>query len=294
MRNSLPSLGTESNNKSAITSRSRGRRARLQAMRLSVKVYGPDANDSRSFIAVGRAAEAAGFESVLRGDHLDAVDGSGRPVPDAWTLLTALALATDRIHVGTLVSPHITRPAATLARIASTLQGLTGRRTEVGIGVGWYRPEFVRSGFPFPPVIERLAALERYAAALRAAWADERAAASKGPMSTDPWLIVGGNGGPRSLAVAAQHADEYDLDSADPTRCETVAKRLQAAALAAGRSAGSVILSTQLEWPSNSNAVSSVVGAYASAGVDRIHVLVTAENDLTSINAPLDGSDPRD
>ena len=103
------------------------------------------------YLAMARAAEQVGFDSVWLGDHL-LCRGDGREERgpwDAWTLLAALAATTERVQLGPLVACTAFGPAALLARRAAAVQEVSGGRLVLGLGAGWNEAEFRAFGLPF-------------------------------------------------------------------------------------------------------------------------------------------------
>jgi alkanesulfonate monooxygenase SsuD/methylene tetrahydromethanopterin reductase-like flavin-dependent oxidoreductase (luciferase family) len=181
-------------------------------------------------LAAARAAEHAGFAGFYRSDHY------GTPFPvrdpawtDAWTTLAGLARETDRIALGTLVSPVTFRLPGVLAATAATTQAMSGGRVTVGVGAGWDAAEHEAFGIPFPPLSVRLDQVESQLRLIRAIW--DRA---DGP-DPKPTLVVGGQGGPRSRAIALREADGYSMLRADPSRAAHVNRLLDAESHAIGR-----------------------------------------------------------
>lgn len=114
---------------------------------------------------VALAAESAGFDSVWVSDHLfldfGKYGGSQEPQGslECWTTLSALAAVTSRVRLGSLVLCNDFRNPGLLAKMATTLDVLSGGRADVGMGAGWYEPEYVAAGMSFDPArvrIERL------------------------------------------------------------------------------------------------------------------------------------------
>jgi probable F420-dependent oxidoreductase len=104
------------------------------------------------YLSMAKAAEAVGFDSVWVGDHLLYPAGAGRPERgpwDAWTLLAGLATVTERVHLGPLVACASFHPPGLLARMAATVDELSGCRLILGIGAGWNEAEFRAFGIPF-------------------------------------------------------------------------------------------------------------------------------------------------
>jgi probable F420-dependent oxidoreductase len=175
-----------------------------------------------------RAAEAAGFDSLWLSDHLflDVAKYGGPPDREACldplVALAALAGETTRVRLGTLVLCEAFRPAAVLAKALASLDVVCGGRLDVGIGAGWYEPEYAAIGMEMPRPGERLARLREAVAILRgllgggpctfdgryhrAAGAVNSPSARQQPT---PPIIVGGKGD-RLLDVVAEHADGWN------------------------------------------------------------------------------------
>jgi alkanesulfonate monooxygenase SsuD/methylene tetrahydromethanopterin reductase-like flavin-dependent oxidoreductase (luciferase family) len=121
--------------------------------RLRVGIQLPEAERKISigeYLAMARAAEAVGFDSIWVGDHLlYRDDGPERGPLDAFTLLAAVAAATIRIRLGPLVACTAFRHPPILAKMAATLDDISGGRLILGLGAGWNRAEFEAFGLPF-------------------------------------------------------------------------------------------------------------------------------------------------
>jgi alkanesulfonate monooxygenase SsuD/methylene tetrahydromethanopterin reductase-like flavin-dependent oxidoreductase (luciferase family) len=107
--------------------------------------------------AIARAAEHSGFESIWVGDHL-LYRGGGRPERgpwDAWTQLAALAAITSRVRLGPLVAATAFHPPGTIARMAASIDEISGGRFVLGLGAGWNETEFRAFGFPFDHTVSR-------------------------------------------------------------------------------------------------------------------------------------------
>jgi probable F420-dependent oxidoreductase len=109
------------------------------------------------YLAIAQRAEAVGFDTLWLGDHLlyRYDDGSTRGPWEVWTMLAALAASTSRIRLGPLVASAAFHSPAMLAKLASTVDEVSGGRLIVGLGAGWNEPEFRAFGFPFDHRIDR-------------------------------------------------------------------------------------------------------------------------------------------
>jgi len=212
-------------------------------------------------LAVALRAEAAGFETLFRSDHYDSFPGgTGQPTSDAWAVLAGLARDTRRIGLGTLVSPVLFRYPGNLAKVAATVDEMSGGRVEVGIGAGWHEREHLGHGFAFPALAERADHLEEALQILRGLWdgpdgwsfdgrhyqiADAvfrpKPATLPGRAGRRIPIITGGQGTPRAYRIAARYADEFNLSSAAPDVTAGKFALLDAACAAAGRDARTLV-----------------------------------------------------
>jgi alkanesulfonate monooxygenase SsuD/methylene tetrahydromethanopterin reductase-like flavin-dependent oxidoreductase (luciferase family) len=109
------------------------------------------------YLAMAKAAEDAGFDTIWLGDHLlyRYGDGSTRGPWEVWTLLAAIAARTTRIKIGPLVAATAFHAPAMLAKMAATVDEVSQGRLIVGLGAGWNETEFRAFGFPFDHRISR-------------------------------------------------------------------------------------------------------------------------------------------
>jgi F420-dependent oxidoreductase-like protein len=186
----------------------------------------PDTPPERLFERVveqAKAAEAAGFSLVTVMDHLYQIRGVGaetEPMLEAWSTLNALARETSRVRLGTLVSGVTYRNPALMAKMASTLDVISGGRAIFGLGAAWNETEHLGYGYEFPPVGERMDRLDEALTIVRAMFTEERPsfngrhyrieAALNVPRPVQaggPRILIGGGGEQRTLRIAAKHAD---------------------------------------------------------------------------------------
>lgn len=201
------------------------------------------------WVALARACEESGLEGLFRSDHYQSVfDISGRGSLDAWATVSGLAAVTERIRLGTMVSPATFRRPSVLARLVTTADHISGGRVELGLGAGWNVSEHEAHGFPFPDVGERMELLEEQLEIVHRQWTEqefsfegrhyrlERCSAEPKPLQRPhPPLIMGGAAGPRAARLAARWADEYNTPFATPEDCRERRGRIDAACAEAGR-----------------------------------------------------------
>ncbi len=180
-------------------------------------------------LALARLTEELGFDAFFRSDHYLRI-GEGSPgvgSTDAWMTLAALGRETERIRLGTLVTPVTFRLPGVLAIQVAQADAMSGGRVEVGMGAGWYDREHAAFGIPFPPTNDRFEMLEEQLAILDGMWTtpagesftfdgkhykvDESPALPKPAQRPRPPIILGGWGTKRTPRLAARFADEFNL-----------------------------------------------------------------------------------
>jgi probable F420-dependent oxidoreductase len=200
------------------------------------------------YVAMARAAEEVGFDSIWVGDHL-LYRGDGRPERgpwDAWTLLAGLAGATERVALGPLVACTAFRRPGLLARAAAAVDELSGGRLVLGLGAGWNEPEFRAFGIPFGDRVARFAEALQIISHLfdgeRVTFAGEHETVNDAVLlpapARRPPVMVGATG-PRMLAAALPHVDAwntwFDVYGNTPEGFAELNAKVDQAAHAAGR-----------------------------------------------------------
>ena len=194
-------------------------------MRLALMIEGQEGVSWEDWLGLARACEEHGVAALFRSDHYLSQTDPARPALDAWTVIAALAAQTERLELGTLVSPVTFRPAAVLANASATANEIAGGRVSLGMGTGWMEAEHALFGFPFPELKTRLRLLEEQLQDVRRFWGDEQLL----------HLIVGGSGRSGTVRPAAKWADEYNTIFATPEECAERRERLLAACALEGR-----------------------------------------------------------
>jgi F420-dependent oxidoreductase-like protein len=186
----------------------------------------PDLPRARLFehvVELVQAAEAADFDLVTVMDHfyqIRLVGPETEPMLEAYTTLSALAMATRRIHLGTLVTGVTYRNPALLTKMVTTIDVISGGRAVLGIGAAWNESEHVGYGINFPSLRERMDRLGEALTIARLMFAEERPSFTGRYYRIDralneprpiqprgPKILVGGGGEKRTLRLAARHAD---------------------------------------------------------------------------------------
>jgi F420-dependent oxidoreductase-like protein len=194
-------------------------------MQLCLMIEGQEGVGWSQWVALAQACEQHGIPGLFRSDHYMNLDGKHpeRGALDAWATLSALAAVTTKLRLGTMVSPATFRHPSELAKVVVTADHVSGGRIELGLGAGWHQREHEAYGFPFASTRVRMDVLEEQLQVILGSW-------TRAPFSFDgqhyqlrdldaqprpvqqphPPLIMGGSAGPRSVAMAARYADEYN------------------------------------------------------------------------------------
>ncbi len=176
-------------------------------------------------VAIARRAEELGFDSLWVSDHLlfRLPGREERPVGmwEGWSLLAALAASTSRIALGPFVSCTSFRNPALTAKMADTVDEISGGRLILGLGAGWHQPEYDAFGYPFDHRANRFEeAFTIIRSLLREGHVDfagtyEQARdcelRPRGPRPQGPPLMIGSKG-PRMLRITAPYVDAWNSD----------------------------------------------------------------------------------
>jgi F420-dependent oxidoreductase-like protein len=175
---------------------------------------------------IALAAEESGFSSVSLMDHLHQIPPVGPPenyMFDGYTMLAGIAARTSRINLGLLVGGVTYRNPALVAKIATTLDIISGGRAVLGLGAAWFEAEHVAYGFDFPPLKERFEHLEDALQICRMMFTQdvatfqgkhhrvEGAFNNPKPIRGDIPILIGGSGERKTLRFVAKYADGSNL-----------------------------------------------------------------------------------
>jgi F420-dependent oxidoreductase-like protein len=165
--------------------------------------------------------DALGFDSAWVCDHVYGVPNPRLPILEAWSLLAAVAAVTEQIQLGTLVTPPFFRNPAMLAKQVATIDQIAGGRVIMGLGAGWFQPEFEAYGNPFPSLGERMRALAECTEIMTRMWTEEsttfegryfrvKDAVCEPKPPRRPPILIGGTGEKVLMGIAAKHADIWN------------------------------------------------------------------------------------
>jgi F420-dependent oxidoreductase-like protein len=186
---------------------------------------GPDTVFER-LAEIVNTAEESGFSSISVMDHLHQIPGVGPQTNwmfEGNTMLAALAARTSKVTMGLLVGGVTYRNPALHAKIATTLDVISGGRAWMGLGAAWFEDEHRAYGFEFPPLSERFERLEEALQIARAMFTEERATFegryfrvdgalnNPKPLRGDIPIVIGGSGERKTLRLVAQYADGCNI-----------------------------------------------------------------------------------
>ena len=179
----------------------------------------------RPWVAAAQAArgfEALGFDSLWVCDHLYGPQSPQLPILEAWSMVSAVAAITERVEIGTLVTPAGMRNPAHLGKIIATADNIAGGRVIAGLGGGWMPREFTDFGMPFLGTGARLKQLAETVDLLKRMWGEEEEISYDGdyvqaenvvcqpkPPRRIP-ILIGGGGEQVTLKIVAREADIWN------------------------------------------------------------------------------------
>lgn len=211
-------------------------------------IEGQDGVTWDDWVRLAALAERHGFDGLFRSDHYTAIIKPQAAALDAWATLAGLGAVTERIRLGTMVSPVTFRHPSVLARMAVTVDHISNGRVEVGMGSGWYEREHLENGFPFLDSKARYDLFAEQVEIVVRSWTEDRfdhkgaaytledqTALPKPVQRPHPPLILGGGAKPRFSALAARYASEVNTGGATLDEQRAKKDRLDRACEQAGR-----------------------------------------------------------
>jgi F420-dependent oxidoreductase-like protein len=243
-------------------------------------------------LAVAQKADDLGFDSIWVFDHFHTTpDPTDEIVFEAYTTLTALAMATQNVRLGQVVTCASYRNPALLAKMVTTMDVISGGRMNLGIGAGWKEEEWRAYGYGFPDARGRLDRLEDALAIVTRMFKPGRASYDGHHSSIDGAInepkplqqprvpiMVGGNGRERTWRLAARYADELNLDAMPVDELREALPVIAQRCEEIGRDPSSLDVSVHLwrkdEERNRREPLHELVSAYAELGVSRVIALL--------------------
>ncbi|MEM7019735.1 MAG: TIGR03560 family F420-dependent LLM class oxidoreductase [Pseudomonadota bacterium] len=226
------------------------------------------------------------FTSCWNFDHFYPLVGDQNGTwMEAWVTLTALAAQTNRVRVGCMVNGTPYRHPALIANMAASLDIVSGGRLNLGLGAGWHEGECAAYGIDLLPMKQRMDRFEEGVRVVKSLLADEYTnfegeyfqltnarCEPKGPQPEGPPIVIGGGGEKRTLRIAAQYADHWNLPFASPEQFKAKYAILQQHCETVGRDINEIECSVQIALPADEDPKQSVENAVAldEAGVNTV------------------------
>jgi len=248
-------------------------------LRFGLKLSGQDTT-VEALRAVWRIVDEGGFDHVWDFDHLASIGDAGpdRPIYEGWALQAAMAEATKRVRLGCLVTGNTYRHPVVLAKLAVTVDHLSGGRLEFGIGAAWAEIEHTMYGIE--GLDHRVGRLSESLRIIKSLWTEERAnfegryyhltdaiANPKPVQKPYPPIWIGASG-ETTLRLVARHADVWNISGGDPDRVRELTAMLDAACAAVGRDSTDIRRSLQFGWDGkNRSELLELSGQLLEAGV---------------------------
>jgi F420-dependent oxidoreductase-like protein len=269
-------------------------------MRIGLKLA-PQLTTVEELRAVWRVADEAGFDHCWNFDHFASIGTHGNlgDVFEGWTLLGAMAEATNRVRIGCMVTGNTYRHPGVLAKMAVTVDHLSGGRLEFGLGAAWAEGEHTMLGLEFGSVGQRIARLEEACRVIELLWSENRAsfdgahyrladaiANPKPVQQPRPPIWIGGSGERKTLRVVAQHADVWNFGGGEAAEGVRLSRVLDEHCAAVGRDPAEIRRSVQLFHAGNVAQLLEEAREFAGNGFRDLIVGArggTAEADATQI-----------
>lgn len=238
--------------------------------------------------AVWRIADNEGFDHCWNMDHFAALgDDPSGDIFEAWTLLAAMAEATNRTRIGCMVTGNTYRHPAVLAKMAVTVDHLSQGRLEFGLGAAWAENEHTMLGLEFGTARDRLNRLEDACQIITSLWTtpkttftdehyhlDAAIAEPKPVQRPYPPIWIGGSGRKRTLRIVARYADVWNMAGGTPAELAELSKVLDQHCSDVGRNPAEIRRTVQVRLPEEPSDVLPLVEEYARVGTNDIILIV--------------------
>jgi F420-dependent oxidoreductase-like protein len=259
----------------------------MDPVRIGLKLSQQDTNIDE-LRAIWQVADQSGFDHLWNFDHFAAIMGDlERDVLEGWTLLGAMAEATSRVRIGCMVTGNTYRHPAVLAKMAVSVDHLSGGRLELGIGAAWADIEHEMLGIDFGTAGRRVAWLEEACQVMKLLFTEEHssfegerytlrnAIANPKPVQRPyPPFWIGGRGEKKTLRVIAQHADVWNAPGGEPDEVARLAGVLDRHCADVGRDPAEIRRSVQLRYTGDDDALLRSAGQFVDRNVRELILIV--------------------
>lgn len=250
----------------------------------------------QEMLPVAQEVDTLGFDTLWVFDHFIPIfsDPTG-PCLEGWSLLSALAMATKKARLGTMVTGNTYRHPAVLANMATTVDIISGGRLILGMGAGWFELEHRAYGLPLPRIDERLARLEEAVQVIKQLWTSERTTFQgkyyqlqdayfqpKAAQQPHPPLLIGATGEKVALGIVARHAEMWNTFGS-PEECRHKVAVLTDHCRRAGRDPATIEKSVLAMTSLADQGIRKQVEDYIAAGITHVVFSVGAPYDRQAL-----------
>jgi F420-dependent oxidoreductase-like protein len=228
-------------------------------------------------------ADRLGFDTGWLHDHLLNQNDITLPEDEGWTILTALFAQSRRIRGGLMVTANTFRHPAILAKIATTVDIVSGGRLELGLGAGWFEEEHRQYGLPLPPMGERMRRLEEACRIVKALWTEPRATVDgafyqireaihepKPVQRPHPPLLIGTKGEKVGLRLVARYAQAWNMAQGTPEEFRAKCARIDGYCRELGRDPATIERSIQFLPDAMEGGIVARARAFMAAGATHL------------------------
>ena len=259
----------------------------MDPLRIGLKLS-QQATDVAELRAIWQVADEGDFDQLWNFDHFAAIMTDPEvDVLEGWTLLGAMAEATSRVRIGCMVTGNTYRHPAVLAKMAVTIDQLSGGRLELGIGAAWADIEHEMLGIDFGTAGRRVAWLDEACTLMKLLFTQERttfegerytlrdAIANPKPVQQPhPPFWIGGRGERKTLRVIARHADVWNAPGGEPDEVARLAGVLDAHCADLGRDPAEIRRSVQVRYDGDDDALLRSAEAFAQRNIRDLIVIL--------------------
>jgi F420-dependent oxidoreductase-like protein len=247
--------------------------------------------------AVWRLADQAGFDHVWVFDHFNPIGANPLDgvIWEGWTLMAAIAEATQRVRIGNMVTGNTYRHPGVLAKMATTIDHLSGGRLEFGLGAGWAEVEHTMLGLDFPSTGERLRRLNEACTVVKKLWTEPTAgfegryyrltqavAEPKPVQRPHPPIWIGGSGERKTLRIVAEHADVWNFAGGPIETAVQKSRVLDRHCADVGRNPADIRRSVQLRFaPGELGSLLRDIDQFVAAGFTEVVVIVGGQDSVS-------------
>jgi F420-dependent oxidoreductase-like protein len=260
----------------------------MYPVRIGLKLS-PQNTNPAELRAIWQVADQSDFDHLWNFDHFAAIHSDPEnDVLEGWTLLGAMAEATSRVRIGCMVTGNTYRHPAVLAKMAVTVDHLSGGRLELGIGAAWAENEHEMLGLEFGSAGRRVEWLDEACQVLKLLFTEERttfegarytlrdAIANPKPVQRPhPPLWIGGRGERKTLRAIAQHADVWNAPGGEPDEVARLAGILDAHCADVGRDPAEIRRSVQIRYAGDDDALLRAAGEFVERNVRDLIVVLS-------------------